>query len=177
MTMYGYRADLAANHIRSFGRAVSSNVRHWSKQPQMIEASVRRSFDEYRSSANILRECVGVAKKTFENSDWKGFVNVNLSPEQKESYAAWDIQDSDVWDGLASYGEKGYKFTLTHNKQNDNWVATYVGTADAGKNAGWAVTGFAKDPYNAARVLLFKVSSVLPDVWKDYKGTELDEIG
>ena len=177
MTMYGFHADMALANLRFFGRAVSSNIAYWSGKTFMVEASVARSFADYHVQANILRECVGVAKKTFENSDWKGFVNCNLSPEAKEAYAAWDIADSDVWDGLASYGEKGYKFTLTWNKQNSNWVATYVGTTEAGKNAGWAVTGFAKDPYNAARVLLFKVSSVLPEVWKDYKGTELDEIG
>lgn len=177
MTMYGYRADIAANFLRMWGKHVHDNVQFWRNQPYTLEASVARSFSQYRETADKLREEIGVAKKAFENSDWKGFVNVNLSPEAKEAYAAWDIEDSDVWDGLASYGEKGYKFTLTWNKQNSNWVATYVGTADAGKNAGWAVTGFAKDPYNAARVLLFKVSSVLPEVWKDYKGTELDEIG
>jgi len=177
MTMYGYRADVASNFLRNWGRHVHSNVVFWENMPSVLECSVRRSFERYHETANVLRECVGVAKKTFDNADWKGFVNVNLSPEQKEAYAAWDIADADVWDGLATYGEKGYKFTLTFNKGNSNWVATYVGTAEAGKNSGWAVTGFAKDPYNAARVLLFKVSSVLPDVWKDYKGTELDDIG
>ena len=115
--------------------------------------------------------------KKFTDSSWKGFITCNLTNDMKEAFSAWDIQDADVWDGLATYGEKGYKFTLNHNKANENWVATFVGGEDSGKNAGWAVTAFARDPYNAARALLFKVSSVLPDTWKDYKATAADEIG
>jgi len=175
--LYGKEAESLEFWLKGFGCAVFSNVRHWKNTPLTLQASVNRSFDEYHNRANKLRGELGVAKKTFENSTWKGFVNVSLTAEQKEAYNVWDIQDSDVWDGLATYGEKGYKFSLTYNATNANWVAAYTGTEDAGKNAGYAVTGFASDPYNAARVLLFKVSAILPDVWKDYKPLPQDAIG
>lgn len=177
MGLYGTEADKARRWLKAFGGNVHSNVEYWERYPHALAASVNRSFNDYHHIANELRERVGVAKKAFENSTWKGFIQCTLSAEQKEAYAAWDIQDADVWDGLASYGEKGYKFTLTYNKQNSNWTATYVGSDDAGKNAGWAVTAFAADPYNAARVLLFKVSAVLPDDWTKYKPQAIDAIG
>lgn len=115
--------------------------------------------------------------KDFGKTEFKGFINVNLTQPEKNAYAEWDIQDSDVWDGLATYGEKGYRFSLNWNKGNSHWIASYTGGEDAGKNQGYAVSGFAPDPYNAARVLLFKVSCVLPDVWKEYKPSPTDSIG
>lgn len=175
--MYGGYAAYLHGELKLWGRRVQSNVEYWGNSPHMLEASVRRSFDMRHEMCNKLRGEIGVAKKTFENTTWKGFVNVSLTAEQKEAYAAWDINDADVWDGLATYGETGYKFSLTYNRTNASWVATYTGQDGSGKNEGYAVTGFAKDPYNAARVLLFKVSAILPDVWKDHTPLPSDEIG
>jgi len=163
--------------ILSWKGTIGRNIEAFSYNRGLVQASVNRSFEYYHRLCNDLRGELGVAKKAFENSTWKGFINVNLTAEQKEAYATWDIADADVWDGLATYGEQGYKFSLTYNKSNSSWVAAYTGQDGSGKNEGYAVTGFAKDPYNAARVLLFKVSSLLPDVWKDYKPLPSDEIG
>jgi len=177
MTMYGYRADIAANYLRSWSKHTHQCYLAFRENAPMLQQSLYRRFEEYHSTADKLREAINVAKANFENSTWKGFINVSLNEETKKAYEAWDIQDSDVWDGLASYGEKGYKFSLTHNKENSSWVATYTGTEGAGKNAGYAVSGYAGDPYNAARVLLFKVSAILPDAWKEYKPLPSDMIG
>lgn len=175
--MYGYRAKIASNYLRNWSKHVHNNVRHWEREPERCVQSVTRSFEDYHKTANLLREEIGVAKKDFSNSTFKGFINVPLSPEQKEAFGDWDIQDADVWDGLATYGEKGYKFSLSHNKSNESWIATFTAGEDTGKNSGYCVSGFASDPYNAARVLLFKVSAILPDVWKDFKPLPSDTIG
>lgn len=118
-----------------------------------------------------------MANKKFENSSFKGFVNVSLSQQDKEAYVSWDVQDTDVWDGIAQYAEGGYKFSVSRNKQNDHFTASVTGTEDAGKNAGYSVTAFAPTPYEAVRVVLFKVSVVLPPVWADYKPSGADAIG
>jgi len=175
--MYGYRATIAANYIRNWAKHTADCVVAFAADPIRVEQSIARRFADYHDGCNYLRGEIGVAKKDFTNGTWKGFVNVPLSAEQKEQYASWDIEDNDVWDGLAAYGEKGYKFSLTYNAGNANWMATYTAQADSGKNEGYAVTGFANDPYSAARVLLFKVSCVLPDVWKDFKPLPQDSIG
>jgi hypothetical protein len=175
--LYGKSAVELDNWLRGFGFTVSSNVRYWKNTRPTLAASICRSFAEYHYRADKLREELGVAKKIFENSSWKGFVNVSLTAEQKEAYASWDLEDADVWLGLATYGEKGYKFSLTWSDNNSNWVATYTGTESAAKNAGYAVSGFAGSPYDAARVLLFKVSAILPDTWKEFKPLPHDSIG
>jgi hypothetical protein len=175
--LYGENARTAELALRQWKHHVVACVEAFSKNPTQVEQSIARHFSNYHYFANNLRKALNVAKKDFTSNTWKGFISCSLTQEQKEAFGAWDIQDADVWSGLASYGESGYKFSLTYNRGNESWVATYTGQEESGKNAGWAVTGFAHDPYNAARVLLFKVSVVLPDVWKEYKPTALDEIG
>jgi hypothetical protein len=177
VSLYGYRATIAANYLTVWGKHTHDRVLAFSGDPARVEQSVARCFQDRHMAVSQLKGELGVAKKDFSSSTWKGFVNVSLTAEQKESFGAWDIQDADVWDGLATYGERGYKFSLTYNRTNASWVGTFTGQEGTGKNEGWAVTGFAKDPYNAARVLLFKVSAVLTDVWGDYKPLPSDEIG
>ena len=109
--------------------------------------------------------------------EWKGFINVTLTSEQKEAFAAWDIQDADVWEGLATYAQTGYKVQLSFNRQNDKFNCTFTGQPACGDNSGYAVSAFANSPYQAVRVGLFKVSSVLPEVWSEYDTSEADEIG
>jgi hypothetical protein len=175
--MYGRRASLLSLNLRDWPQYVHANVRHWKNTPLLLQQSVERSFSDYHRIANNLREELGVAKKDFTNSTFKGFINVSLSQDQKNDFQAWDVEDSDVWLGLATYGERGYRFSLTYNAGNSNWVATYTAQDGTGKNEGYCVSGFASSPYDAARVLLFKVSCVLPDVWKEYKPLPSDTIG
>jgi len=177
MTMFGRAADDALALQRGWSRHLMSCLEAFASNPAMLERSVQRHFDNYRSYSNIIREACSVAKKGFNNDTWKGFIQCSLTAAQKEQYASWDIEDADVWDGLAVWGEAGYRFSLTWNKGNSNWVATYTGQEGSGKNEGWAVTAFGKTPYAAARVLLFKVQNVLPDIWSNYKPSEQDEIG
>jgi hypothetical protein len=108
---------------------------------------------------------------------WQGFVNVNLTVEQKEEYRAWDVEDSEVWDGIATYCAAGYKVALSFNKQNDKFSCTGTGQPETGDNSGYAVSAFANTPYEAARVWLFKVSVVLPERWKDHAADAPDDIG
>lgn len=176
-SMYGIQVDLAANYVRNWSKHTQDCYLAFRDNTSRLEQSIARRFADYHDAVNRLRGELGVAKKDFTNSTWKGFVNVSLTAEQKEAFGSWDIQDADVWDGLATYGEKGFKFSLTFNAGNQSWVATYTGQEGSGKNEGYAVTGFATDPYNAARVLLFKVSAILPDVWKEYKPLPADTIG
>lgn len=176
MGYIGTAAQIESQFVANFGRHVMAMVRHYASKPLMVEASVNRHFARYEAAPKYDKDGKLVAKKVFENSTWKGFIDVPLSPEAKEQYASWDVADSDVWDGLALYGEKGYKYSLVWSKNNSTWIATYTGAEGCGVNEGWAVTARARAPYDASRVLLFKVSVLLPDKWKDFKADPSDDI-
>jgi hypothetical protein len=162
------RARLKFNQwsINSF-----SKLEAFKKDKLLVQQSIEHSFARYHEYANNLREALGMAKKDFQSNTWKAFVNVTLTPEHKEALDAWDVADGGVFEGLAVYGERGYKLSVTYSKQSDSWNASYTGMEGCGKNAGYTVSAFAPSPYEAMRVLLFKVATILPDEWTDYKNT------
>jgi hypothetical protein len=154
--------------ISVWGKNAYGKMQYFAKDKARAQQSVERSFEQYYALANQLRGVYGMAKKEFKSSDWKGFVDVKLTDEHRLQLDVWDIHDGDIFDGLATYGEGGYKFSLTYQKQQDSWVATYTGQDTAGKNAGYSVTAYAPTPYDAMRTLLFKVTVILPENWHDY---------
>lgn len=175
--MFGKKATNYVLWLGFWGLQTHLTVLAFEDDPVRQEQCIRRKLEERHEIANKLREEIGVAKKDFSDNGWKGFVNVSLTNEQKEQLGAWDIQDGDVWDGVATYCEAGYKVTLSYNSANKNFTATVIGGEGSGKNAGRAVSAFAPTPYQAMRTVLFKVSVLLPDVWTEYKAAVGDDIG
>ena len=127
--------------------------------------------------AKQAKAAMASAPKKQVEFQWKGFINVNLTAEQKAAYKGWDVQDDDVWDGISTYCAAGYKINLSYNKANDKFNCTGTGQPDTGTNNGFAVSAFANSPYEAARVWLFKVSTILPDDWSTFSNGEVDDIG
>lgn len=143
----------------------------------MQVASFSASIREIEDMAAKVKKGIASAPKNKREYVFNGFVNVNLTAEQKEAYRAWDIVDDDVWDGIAQYAVADHKFSLSYNKQNESYNATATATADHPYNAGWAVSAYGSDPYNALRVLLYKLSAVLPDNWAEYQAENRDDFG
>lgn len=161
--------------------AMMFDTAEWVKEnrrsPSMQLTIIERRFERYHDMANHLREVLKVAKKTQKYGDWKGFATVAMTDAAKAQFEAWDCHDGDVFDSLASYGEGGYKLSVSYNKQTGSWVASYTGTQDAGKNSGYTISGFAPTVYEALRVLLFKVSVLAPENWEDAVSATMSGIG
>lgn len=149
----------------------------WGKNLQLQMASMNRKFEEYFEMAAKAKKNVASAPKSQGEFVWKGFVDVKLTEEHKASYAAWDIQDGDVWDGIATYCEAGVKIAITYNQKNASFTCSGTGQPTSGANSGYCVNAYAKSPYEAARVWLFKVSAVLSDDWSAYENPDDDGIG
>jgi hypothetical protein len=139
--------------------------------------SLNRSFEEYYDMAEKAKRKIGQGTKVDSEFTWKGFVDVKLNDTHKANYAAWDIEDNDVWDGIATYCEAGVKIAISYNKQNASFNCAGTGQTAAGANSGYCVVAHAKSPYEAARVWLYKVSAILPNVWNEYDSGNEDDIG
>lgn len=139
--------------------------------------SFNRICEEIFDMAAKRTKTTAKAKASKTEFVWKGFVDVKLSDQDKGNYAAWDIEDDAVWDGIASYCEAGIKIALTYNASNASFTCSGTGQAASGNNNGWCVNAYAKSPYEAARVWLFKVSVILPPDWEDYDAGDADSIG
>jgi hypothetical protein len=177
MSMFGREIDHYRGRILWATLGLKFNVRHFSYSREMAIQSFNRYTEEIYDMATKMKKALASKPVKQQEFEWKGFVNVSLTADQKEAYKAWDIHDDDVWDGLAQYCAAGYKINLSFNKQNDKFNCTGTGQPSSGPNNGYAVSAFANTPYEAARVWLFKVSSVLPDIWSEFKSEDVDDIG
>jgi len=176
-TFFGKEVDRLASEMDFIRLKMSVNIPYFTRWPLVAEQSFNRyTMEYYLMAAKLKKE---LAKKPVKQAEfsWKGFINVNLNADQKEAYKAWDVQDDDVWDGLSQYIAAGYKVSLSFNKQNDKFNCTGTGQPESGVNSGYAVSAFANTPYEAARVWLFKVATILPDDWTQHQVGDADDIG
>jgi hypothetical protein len=175
--MFGADAAYMQSRLLFIRGAMNRNIGYFSANRERVIQSFNRYTEEYYIMAAKLKTKIASKSPTRQEFVWQGFVNVNLTVEQKEEYRAWDVEDSEVWDGIATYCAAGYKVALSFNKQNDKFSCTGTGQPETGDNSGYAVSAFANTPYEAARVWLFKVSVVLPERWKDHAADAPDDIG
>ena len=176
-TMYGRRVDDWRLHMAQATFGLKFNIGYFSTNRERVIQSFNQYTQEIFDMASKIKATIASGKAKQQEFEWKGFVNVSLTSEQKEAYKAWDVADDDVWDGIAQYCSSGIKINLSYNKQNDKFNCTGTGQPASGANNGYAVSSFANTPYEAARVWLFKISSVLPDTWSEYKDADMDDIG
>lgn len=175
--LLGGLVDLYATGLESVMIGWGANVVYFSNNRDRAVQSFNRSLEDIYTMAAKLKKAVASGKVERKEFVWNGFINVSLTADQKEAYRAWDIEDTDVWDGIAQYAVAGVKIQMSYNKQNDKFNCTGTGQPESGANSGYAISAFGNSPYNAARVWLYKVSAVVPDVWTEYEGAADDDIG
>lgn len=129
-----------------------------------------QEIDSYFRCVYNLRSVMFAMAKTASTSrngktDFKGFVNYVLTAEDKELYQKWEADDHDLWLLLATDIQGGYKLTVGYNSQNDTFNATYMCNDPDDKNAGYCLSAFAPDWYNAVKSLVFKHNEILQCVW------------
>lgn len=97
---------------------------------------------------------------------WRGFKDVRLTDAQRDAYENWDCHDADVYQLAAEAVSSGYKFTCSYNGSNDTYTATITGQSGVGvQAAGFSLSAFAPDWYNAVRTLMYKHWVVLDGDW------------
>lgn len=151
--------------------------KYFERKNLLLVASMNRKFEEYYDMAQKAKKAVASAPTKREDFTWKGFIDVKLDDTQKANLLAWDVADGDVWDGLAQYCAAGIKIAISFNAKNDSFTCAGTGQPDSGANHGYCVVAYAKTPYDAARVWLFKVATILPDSWAEYDAGDADTFG
>lgn len=124
-----------------------------------------------------LRERFGMAKRESKDVAWQGFVDVKLTSEEKENYMAWDVHDEDLWVLLVDAIGCGHKLSVTYNKQNDQFVASFTGQTGTEGNEGYTLSAYGKVWYDAVRVLCYKHAVLLDCDWLRAKERVSDNIG
>jgi hypothetical protein len=138
---------------------------------------IQASMDHIYEYEDRLKEIAGMPKPERKQAEWQGFVDVKLTGDEKAAYGEWGMDDEDLWIIVVDAVISGHKLSVTHNKQNDQFVASFTGQEGSGKNAGFTLSAYAKDWYNSIRVLAFKHSAVLEGDWSKAAERAGDDIG
>jgi len=125
-----------------------------------------------------LRGLIGMAKaKATPSKVWNGFVNCELSAEDKTYFRVWDVEVDDAFDLLLGRVVGNYRLSISYNKKNDNFIASLTANEGTGANEGYTLSAFGKDMPTAIRVLAFKDSHILSGNWSAAVVAAKDDIG
>jgi len=132
---------------------------------------------EFAHRVGLFREVFGMAGKKQREAWQTEWVHVDMTPEQKGLYRAWDYETEDVVEALGGYLSGGYKLTCNYNQSNSTFQASLICNAEKETNSGRGVSGYAATLWDAIRVAVYKVVVILPDDWRDYQPPGGNDIG
>lgn len=134
-------------------------------------------FYQERLIGQIMAAAKTTKKNVNDKKEFKGFVNYVLTVDDKASFKKWEIDDTDVFLLVAGDVSEGYKMGVSYNAQNSTFVATYMCNSDDNPNAGYMLSSFAPDWFNAVKSLVFKHHVILENLWPTGKAAERDSWG
>lgn len=139
--------------------------------------NITETVDLWLYYNNVLRGKMGMPRAKHTPTEWKGFVNIRFSTQQREAFDNWGVSDEDVWHQLIGVIESDHKFTLTYNKQNGTINAAFTGGVNSGNNSGRTLSAFAKSWDIAVRALMFKHIEIAGGDWLSAGSVDGDEFG
>lgn len=144
---------------------------------RQVASWVTEFCKDYERIAWRFKEITGMAKTEYNNADFKGFINISLTSDEKELFSQWDLHDMDLLEVVASRIQGGYKLSCGYNHQNDTFTASWTCAKEKDPNKGYILPAFAKTWYHAVRVLVFKDAMLLGGDWQNAKDRVSDNIG
>lgn len=129
----------------------------------------------YISAQLDLWNKIGMPKKLLQDREWKGFVNLKLNEEQKALFLSWDVHDDDVWLLFTGLLTEGYKISSSYNGQNSTYNVLLTCNNPSSPNAGFGLSAYSPNWYNAVRLALFKHEVIFQGVWDLKKAQSPDD--
>jgi len=100
-----------------------------------------------------------------EIRDW-GFVNVQLSDEEREAAKLDYAEEGALWDTLVVALRDGYKVTLSYDGETDSYCASLSGTNCGKPNEKLSLTAWGENETDALVYVLYKHVTKLQCVWQ-----------
>lgn len=118
-------------------------------------------------------------KAKIEKADWKGYANVDLSPEDKQAIRGGILDGESVLEIIGEMLGTGHKVALTYDREKDTVTAAATGVYTYCKNAGYTLTCFGRSLASVLEVLAYKHEVVTKGDWSAFisRGREYDDIG
>lgn len=103
----------------------------------------------------------------LDNAEFRGYINVSLTDEQKGHYSAW-AAGAAYWEALEGFVEAGVNLSLKREPKTGGFLASGTQRDPNSPNAGLCVTARAQLPSTALGRLLFTLTYLaLKERWED----------
>jgi hypothetical protein len=101
------------------------------------------------------------------SADFRGYINVTLSPEQKAVFDEWRLSSS-LWETYTASVQDGVNIAVKIDPRSEAFLASATQRREASENAGLCVTARARDPVTALERLLFVLAYLSrSERWED----------
>lgn len=117
----------------------------------------------------------GISK--FSGS-WEGFVDIQLSPDDKERLAALSVTDyPDIWEFFESVLSDGYKFSITRDEAHSCDIATLTGKGEGCPNKGYSLSARGPSLEGAILALWYKHVTLCEEQrWSGHEKAASDQL-
>jgi len=89
-----------------------------------------------------------------DNAEFRGYINLELTDAQKETYPAWVASDG-YWQALEGFTADGVNLSLKRERRTGGFLASATQRSPSSPNAGLCVTARGKEATVALGRLLF----------------------
>lgn len=90
----------------------------------------------------------------LDNAEFRGYINLELSDAQKQTYTAWATSAS-FWEALEGFTHDGVNISLKRERKTGGFIASATQRDPNSPNAGLCVTARGKDAATAWGRVLF----------------------
>lgn len=95
--------------------------------------------------------------QSIDTGNWRGFVDIPLSPEEREEVQGMaDSGVYDVFDLLQGLMEEGYKLSISPHKEGRSAIASLTGRLVECPNYGYTLSAWGPNMHGALVSLLYK---------------------
>lgn len=110
---------------------------------------------------------------------WKGYVNPTLTAAEKRAYAGWKADNPSIDVKVAALTRQGYKISFDYVERERAYRASFYCQNASSSNAGYCLSLFAGDVWEALMRLVYLHEAVLGGDWNahDAKGGWRDDWG
>jgi len=99
---------------------------------------------------------------------FKGFIQHNLTAEEKKAYDNWTLSPDDLWDAIERIIDNGYKLSTSHDDYNSTRQASLTCNNPKLPDYGWVLVARAPDSFNAIALIVFKHTVLLGENWTEF---------
>jgi hypothetical protein len=109
-------------------------------------------------------------KKRAPKTEFKGYLNVNLTEAQDAEFEKILAEGGDHVSALIYTADEGYKVSFAEDEFNDGIVCTMYAKSTKLAWAGWTLSAWAASYEEAAALLMFKHVWICNRDWEQFRG-------